>query len=327
MDTLTVETMPAQISTNYDAIKTQLAEKLAKYDLVVTADTVKDAKSLATEINKLKGEIAKRRKEEVAKVSEPVKAFEAQVKGLESMCEDGRQKLLSQVKAYESETLVLVQKLLAEHLAERYEAEKIKPEFRTAVIMDLVKLGAVTSTGKLAKAARDGVELKVSQCGSKQDRTDLRLSRLENESHKAGLHSPLERAHIAGFLFEEDEEKYSNHLASLLEREMDRQSETLRKAEEQKAADVAAVAEQQEPAVVESAPEPTPAPTQKPAPIASTGQGKKKVRLVVTIEVDVPTRAPISAVETQLRKAMAAAGIEKSILGIAAVEADQQGAA
>ena len=188
MDALTVDSVPAVIDTNYEAVRAQLETEIAKYDIVVTVDTVKDAKAMATQLNKLKGEIATRRKEEVAKASEPVRAFEAKVKSLEAMCEDGRQKILSQVAAFEEVTLKVAAEELAKYLAESYAKQGVTDEFQTAKVDDLVKLGALTATGNLTKGAREAVAARVGECQIQQQRTALRLSQLENESHRAGLH-------------------------------------------------------------------------------------------------------------------------------------------
>ena len=232
MDTLTIKSVPAVISTDYEPFRAYLASEIEKYDIVVTSDTVKEAKALATKLNKVKGEIAAKRKAVVAEVSEPVKLFETQVKALEAMCEDGRQKILSQVAAFEAETLKKAEVALSQFLAERYELHGIKEEFRSARVDDLVKLGALTGTGNLAKAAKESVAARVSECLNKQQRTALRLSKLENQSHFSGLHSPLTREHVAGILFCVDEGEYQANLEALINRELERQKETLAKAEQ-----------------------------------------------------------------------------------------------
>lgn len=229
---LIIQTTPAVIDTNYDQIKGQVAAEVAKYgDVVVTGDTLPDAKRMATHLNKLKGEIAKRRKECVSLVSQPIKDFESKVKDLETMCEDGRQKILGQVATFEAETLKRARAELDTYVTEWYEERGIQPEFRAVVVDDLVKLGALTTTGRLAKGTKDALNGRLGACQIKQQRTALRLSQLENESHRAGLHSPLTREHVAGILLNDSDEQYAASLAQLIARELDRQKETLEKAE------------------------------------------------------------------------------------------------
>jgi len=240
MDALIIEALPAVINTNYEVVRAQLEADLEKYNVVVTADTLKESKALATKLNKVKIEIAIRRKEEIAKVSGPLKEFEAQVKTLESMCEDGRQGILEQVRAFESIRLEHIQRDLDALLQETCKVQGLEKEFQTASIDDLVKLGAFTAGGHLTKGAKDAVLAKVGECLLRQSRTSLRISELENESHRCGLHSPLTREHIAGFLFEDNDEDYKHNLAALIARELERQTETIAKAEEQAARDKAA---------------------------------------------------------------------------------------
>lgn len=95
---LIIETAPAVIELNYEGFRAYVEQEITKYDVVVTADTVGDAKKLATDLNKKKGEIAAKRKEVVAAASGPVRVFEDQVKALEKMCEDGPRKFWCRYK-------------------------------------------------------------------------------------------------------------------------------------------------------------------------------------------------------------------------------------
>ena len=81
-DLIRIEAKPALLSVNFAELEKHLAKELEKYDVVVTGDTVKDAKALATELNATKKIIDTRRKDEVAKASEPVKQFDANMKKL-----------------------------------------------------------------------------------------------------------------------------------------------------------------------------------------------------------------------------------------------------
>lgn len=340
MDTLTVKTVPAVIDSDYESFRAYLGAEIAKYDIVVTEDTVKEAKVLATKLNKVKGELASKRKAEVAAASEPVRAFEAKVKELEAMCEDGRQRILSQVSAFEAATLMLAEIELKGFLVDCYQSQGVSDEFQTATVDDLVKLGALTGTGKLAKAARESVIARVGECQIKQSRTALRLSELENLSHRAGLHSPLTREHIEGILFEENTDVYNALLARLVGRELDRQAETLAKAEQIRQEEVARQAPAPTPTPYEFDTVPpvdkilasppaaeveqlAPTPAAKPAGVF----GNIQVQVCVMLVVEVPRGTSLAAIEAVTRKKLAAAGVEKSISFIRASELAQQGAA
>lgn len=336
MDTITVSITPAVIDTNYEAIRSQLQDHLAKYtDVVVTTDTLADSKKLATSINKLKGDIAATRKKEVSRAAEPVKAFEAKFKGLEEMCETVRQKIKTQVDIFEAKALNTARLLLEQLLAETYAKKAIQEEFQTATVEDDVKLSALTSTGKLSKAAKDSITAKVGECQVRQQRVALRLSQLENESHRVGLHSTLTREHVAGFLFDESDDNYNSNLSSLLEREIDRQEETLRRAEEQRKRDEllkkpapgGAIPEVEPPAAVA---DPAPASIPDMPPIADTAPPptyipgtdvpmdpvKQTFSVTVTLRVNPPPGVTVAQVEAALRKKLAAAGVNDSVHSI-----------
>lgn len=351
---LIVKTQPPVLDTNYEALRAHLVQEVERYDIVVTSDTVKDAKKLATELNATKKQLDDRRKQEVAKASEPIKAFDAQLKELVKLCEDGRQKILGQVKTFEEETLHEAQQRLEEYLQECYEDLGVREEYRTASVEGMAKLTTLTKTGKLTAAACSEVGSKVNQCRMLQQQTDLRLSQLENECYRAGLHSPLTREHVEGILFT-DESQYHDALQSMIIRELDRQAETERRAaaaaerkvlEEQQAAErkaeaerrareqaerehaqAAAEAQRQEPAAqpepedtvaapadLPNTPEPM-APAPAPQPAASA-PGKIPVRVYCTLDIEVSPRVSDDAIEAELRRKMAEAGIRESITDI-----------
>ena len=219
---ISISNTPAVIDVNFQELKEALKKDLEKYELLVTADTVSDAKALATELNATKNVISKRRKEEVAKASEPVKEFDASMKELESMCEEGRQKILEQVKTFEDETRDLAASLLAELLGNLNAASEVEPEFQRAQFGDLVKLTALTKTGNLTAATVKEMEGRVRDDKAIQDRTKMRLLELENKSYSAGLAAPLTRDPIQHFLFA-DEEHYSAELQRIIDAEIERQ--------------------------------------------------------------------------------------------------------
>lgn len=217
-----IENKPAILTINFDELKTRLATELERYDVVVTEDTVADAKKLATELNQTAKFIDDRRKQEVAAVSEPIRKFDEQMKELVSMCKDGRQKILEQVKTFEDETREKAYELLTGFLRYQWDEMGVDKEFRRAKIDDLVMLTAVTKTGNLAARASNEVKSRVQADRALQDRTTMRLVKLENISYQAGLSAPLTRDHVAGFLFADDE-KYDAEIARIIDAEKKRE--------------------------------------------------------------------------------------------------------
>tara|TARA_R110002110_G_scaffold415835_1_gene657182 strand:- start:13332 stop:14369 length:1038 start_codon:yes stop_codon:yes gene_type:complete len=341
---LIVKTQPPVLDTNYGALKTHLVAELEKYDVVVTVDTVKDAKALATQLNKTKGQLDARRKQEVAAASEPIKAFDTQMKELVNLCEDGRQKILAQVQTFEAETLRLAQERLQEHLLARYAETGVREEYQRASVDGMAKLTTLTGTGKLTAAACAEVDAKVNECRMLQQQTDLRLSQLENECYRAGLHSPLTREHVEGILFAE-EAKYQDALQGMIIRELDRQAETERRATaeaEKNLQDEQAAREAQQatPAPVQAPPaQPVPTPEPEPEPPApaqqvpiaanaiSGARPKVRVRATCTFETFVSPAVSEAAVEAELRKVLQRAGINSLVSVIVTKQASQEKAA
>lgn len=350
-----VTATPAIIKTNFEELDKLLDAELEKYKgLVVTEEGIRDARTHATTLNKLKTEIATRRKEVVREASEPIDQFKDLARGLEDKVEIVRQDILAQVKQFDEKRLQTAEKLVYEHLAQAYDLDGILDEFRTADVSDLVKLGSLTEKGALTKGTKDTISGRVSACAAWQSRIQFRLAHLEAESYRAGLKAPLQREHIEGFLKTEDEDAYQRHLAALIERELERQKniEEAARLEREAAtlppepvaaqADAATQVPEDKPAAYEAAPDPTPAHVEPPefageaisfddpldfdAPLPAIA---RTVSIYMVLQVEVPVELSHENIESQLRSRMAAAGIEESIRSMKLHDdaADIQGAA
>lgn len=219
---ISVQSSPAMIHVNFVQVREALVAELAKYDLVVTADTLADAKKLAADLNKYATEFDKRRKAAVEQVSGPIKEFDAQMKELIAMCKDGRQKLIDQTQRFEEEILANIRDLLGETLGREWDAHAVSAEFRKSKISDLVLLGSITSTGKLTGKVVNELKARALDDKGAENRIKMRLMELENASYRAGLKAPLTRAHVEVFLNAPDDE-YSQRLQSMLQSEVQRQ--------------------------------------------------------------------------------------------------------
>ncbi len=229
-----VQSTPAVISVNFVEIKEALTKALEKYDVVVTADTLADAKKLRTELNKNATEFDKRRKAAVEQVSGPIKEFEAQMKELVAMCKGGVEKLGSQISVVEIETLNNIRNLLGEALGREWDALNVSAEYRKSNITDLVLLGSITSTGKLTGKVVNDIKSRALDDKGAENTIKLRLSELENRSYRAGLKAPLTRAHVEVFLFA-PEADYSQRLEAMLQSEVQRQEQAETQLREQMA--------------------------------------------------------------------------------------------
>ena len=211
---------------NFEEVKIKLKEGLKLYEIGVTADNLKDANAMATELNKLSGELDKLRKEKVKEVSAPIKEFEDKVKELVGMCQDSRQKILEQVKVFEDAERAKCLELLKNEASEIWAKLGIRDEFSKPQIADLAILSNLTATGNLTAKAKNEVWDRINAVKSMQDKCDMRLLQLENASLRAGLKSPLTKVNIERFLLEADEEVYQKRLGELIQNELKRQTET-----------------------------------------------------------------------------------------------------
>lgn len=295
---ISVSTTPAAIAFNYEETRAWLENELERYDVVVTADTLAGSKKLATELNKLATEIGKRRREAVAEVSGPIRLFEEQAKTLEKMCKDGRQRLLDQIKAFDDKVKEKAKAALEKALVGAWEAQEVDEEFRRASIDDLVKLTALTKTGRLAASAIHEISIRVAADKQLQQQTQIRLHLLENDSYRAGLAAPLTRAHVETFLFAPDEE-YKQRLQAMIASELERQkvaeerSRQKFEAEQRRAEEAKRKAETRQPEP-EPAPDPEPEPTPGPLPEAATAEPAQQVQKHAYGPLATPTLAVIT---------------------------------
>lgn len=333
-----IESRPALLTVNFQELREHLASELERYDVLVTAETLADAKKLATELNATKKVISDARKAEVAKASKPVRDFEDQMKELVTMVEEGRQRILTQVTQFEDETREKARELLVAERTSMWVKHGIDTEFQRAEFDDLVLLTSVTKGGKLAAGARNKLEGRVIADRQLQDRTRMRLMDLENRSYRAGLAAPLTRDHVGTFLFA-DEQKYESELERIIAAEVRRQEESearMRKqfAQEQarqkdaenqdqisysegEGATTSAPTEQPaapaQPTQSERDPEPGAVPTEQPGQPyrpTSTETDREEVEVICAFRTNVHHSVPDEEIEKEIRRVLARAGIE-----------------
>lgn len=325
---IAIESTPARLDVNFDELVEALEKELERYDVVVTVETVKDAKALATELNKTKKAIDDRIKEEIQKASEPIKAVDAQRKELIRRLEEGRVRILDQVKRFDDERREQCRRLLEDAREELWADLGVGAEFRRADYEDLVILSNLTEKGHLTAKARGDLRGRVQEDKALQDQTERRLLELETSSYKAGLAAPLGRDHVAHFL-EAPEEEYRVQLDRILAAEVDRQrkaeaaererieaqqrrqereeAERKARAEAAEAERVRREQEQQAEAPAQQNGEKANGSPATPAPDAT-----EWVKVECVFRIEVPTTASNQAIEGKLREMMAEAGFQSS---------------
>jgi hypothetical protein len=223
-DQIQIEAAPAKLDVNFDQLHAALQERLGQYETVVSADGVKEAKKTATEINQLKQELARRRKEAADEAKKPIAEFEGRMKELESECESARQGILDQVKQYEDQEREKARTAIHEAREAYWQEYEVAEEHRRAEMDDLVKLTSLTQKGALTKATDETLEARVKEDRARQDKVEKRLLELENRSYRAGLAAPLSRDHVAQHL-EADDETYEAELQRILDAEVEREKQ------------------------------------------------------------------------------------------------------
>lgn len=258
-----VQTQPAEITANLDQLRTALQERLSQYETVVTEDGVKEAKATATEINKIKQELARRRKEAADLAKAPIQEFEASVKELEQEAEDYRQQILTQVDAFEQKVRDQAQDALAAERDRLWGDREVREEHRRATVDDLAKVSALTAKGALTKKAQEAVESRVREDRFRQEQVDYRLADLEARSYRAGLAAPITREQVEQWL-EADEETYEAQVERLINAELEREAKAAQVERERQ--------ERREAAQEQAAPAPTPEPETEPSQPAQQAQ-------------------------------------------------------
>jgi hypothetical protein len=193
MNDLTVNIIPAQISANLTELKADLLENLKSYDIEVTIETLPEAKKMATDLNKLAGEIDKRRKDVKKELNAPADAFNTQAVELAKLILDSREKILKQVAVFEDKQREHCKKLLQIELDALYLENEVTKEYQTGNIENLAILSNLTDKAKLTKAALEKVADMVKADKAVQDMV---------ESRKANLSAITERAGIVGGIYD-----------------------------------------------------------------------------------------------------------------------------
>lgn len=321
-DLIKIESKPAVVSVNFDELKLALENELERYKgAVVTVDSLAADKKLVAEIRKRGKEIQRVRIDKARELAAPISEFEQKMKQLESMCGEVAANIDSQVKKFEAEKLSLCEQMLVAFLDEVRAEFKVESIYHMTEIDDLVKLTNLTATGRLSASAAAQVRQRVQlQELSAQQRTELRLAKLEAECYKQGLDAPLTKQHVQGFLYLQDDQ-YDSNLQSLIKSELERQEVARKRHEENLARESAKqqepvkvvdqipqeqrerIEEALKPATIEKAPDPKP----EPEPVAPTADGKRTVHVAAYFHVVVPEHIVdervVNKIEAMLKEA------------------------
>lgn len=239
---IAINNTPAVLEINFDEIKRLVEEKAKQYDIVVTVDTVSQARTLMADLNKMKKVIDQRSKAEIEKASVGINKFKEQCLALKNIFTDKRGAISDQVEKFEIVSRETLHKLLEELRDSLWESKGVTAEFKSAEFDDLVIVSNLTKTENIAGAAKQALELRVVADKEMQNQTARRLLELENLCYKAGLSAPLQREHVKRFLFDSDAvyvEQLNSLIAIELEREKQAQERMRKQMEDQQRREIA----------------------------------------------------------------------------------------
>ena len=160
-----------KLETNFKDIKKAVETELEKHSMAVTESNIPSAKKVMANLNKVKTEIGNKYKKYIDELSSPINKLKAEKKEIENIITEGRTKIADAVSVFEQKRLESIKKKILSYLSDVCLEKGIT--WQTVSINDLIKLGAVTSTGKLAKGTKEAI--------------DSRVSLIENEILKAKL--------------------------------------------------------------------------------------------------------------------------------------------
>ena len=181
MELLKVKTTLPTIEANFDVVKQQLIDGLKTYDVIITAETVKDGKAMASEINKIKKAIKDQEKKALEDILGPGNEFKEKIKELMDLAEEAREKITTQVTAYEEATKLEIQAKVKIFLTEEIEKAELRDPFFRIEVLDLVKLTAVTKTGNLTSATINNIKGRVSEQKNLQLEEDARIAQEQKD--------------------------------------------------------------------------------------------------------------------------------------------------
>ena len=267
--TTDLKQMPKQIEFNYEEMKAELNEKLVRYNsLVVTEDSIRDAKTDKATLNKVKEAIDTRRKEIKKLCLAPYENFEKQCKELVALID-------SPIKSIDSQIAVFDQRLQDEKWKQisEYYAVEAKELITVAPLEKIISHKWMNKT--------ESIENICNGIGDTLERIRTDLETIEN------LKSEFEHQIVDAYL-----KDYNLSRALQEQKRLEEQKRQIEAMEAKKAA--------QQQTVIKSAPQPT-APPVVETPAASEPPTHSEPLYSATFKVS-GTKAQLQALSTFMKK-------------------------
>lgn len=275
------------IRTNTIQLKQELAKYLAKYDVEVTEDTEKDCSKMATELNKLAGNLDKKRKETAAIIKKPADELKIAIDELIAIVQEKRTSILDGVNVFKQKRFDFIRTLLKAKVEELYLQYKVSSKYQVCNIEPLVVEGSLSKVA-LSKSALDALELLVMKVKKLEDEVTIREMQLSIKCDNAGLITPIELDEVQNII---ENENYNELLESMINKRVELQEQVKRQLEQRKQDLIKEeeLRKQQEKENKEKQEKEKVIEQQKET-------GKKIVKLVATFEVEVNSDVPDSKV-------------------------------
>lgn len=217
------------IKTNTIQLKKELAIYLAKYDVEVTEDTEKDCSKMATELNKLAGNLDKKRKETAAIIKKPADELKIAIDELIAIVQEKRTSILDGVNVFKQKRFETIRNLLKARLNVLYIENKIKEKYRTLDIEPLVVEGSLAKVA-LSKNAIESLESMVKRVALLQSQVEIRTLELKIKCDNAGLITPIELDEVQNII---ENENYNELLEAIINKRLELQDQVKKQLEQQ----------------------------------------------------------------------------------------------
>lgn len=219
------------IQTNTEQLKRELTKYLEKYDVEVTEETEKDCSKMATELNKLAGNLDKKRKETASIIKKPADDLKIAIDELISIIQEKRTNILNGVEVFKQNRFTSIRTLLKYKIEEFYKEFKVSEKYQVCNIEPLVLEGSLAKTN-LSKSAIESLKSMVQKVKILEDTVTIREMQLELKCDKAGLLTLIELDEVKHIIEDSD---YDLKLDDMILKRVETQEKIKKQIEEQKA--------------------------------------------------------------------------------------------
>lgn len=185
---------------NFDEIEQYLKSLIdEKYNIVVTEDSVKDAKNVRAELNKGKKALEQAWREKKAELEAPIKDLNEKAKRLFQLCDEASANIDNQVKQFEAKKRELAVTLCAEYRDQVCEVKKLDPSLID--VSGFSNLSYVTEKGSLASAGKQAVDnlilQKLAEIAEQKQReleAQMEIEKIKQQAREELLHQQAQQA-------------------------------------------------------------------------------------------------------------------------------------